>query len=256
MTVNWPQYPIAGYSPLCNIFLPLLPCHAGDTPLDMAGKQTKLAKLLKDARVAAGLSLTKAAQILGVERQTVGAWERGINGPLRERAVAVAKLYKIEVAKIDPFAQAAKIVDTVQLESHKIPLIRLEKIIIKAGDTQNTASILRERADDMLAVIESLKECFAVTIGDNSMNPLYREGDVCIVDPKLEPQADDAVVVSFPGKPLVLRTYVPRGLDSSGKEAYDLKTPTADFKTLTVNSSNRADVLGVVIEYRRVVRRS
>lgn len=45
--------------------------------MDMAGKQTKLAKLLKDARVAVGFSQTKAAQLLGVERQTVGAWERG-----------------------------------------------------------------------------------------------------------------------------------------------------------------------------------
>lgn len=72
-SVDCPQYPIADYSPLCNIFLPLLPCHAGDTPLDMAGKQTKLAKLLKDARVAAGLSQTKAALTCSVSSSNIDA---------------------------------------------------------------------------------------------------------------------------------------------------------------------------------------
>jgi transcriptional regulator with XRE-family HTH domain len=220
----------------------------------MPGKRKELAKLLKDARVAAGLSQTKAAKLLGVERQTVGAWERGINGPLRDRAVAVAKLYKIDVGQIDPFARPVKIIDTIVSESHKIPLLRLEKITLKAGDARDLPNSLRAYANDMLAVHESFKECFAISVGDNSMKPLYQEGDICIIDPAIEPNENDAVVVGFPGEALVLRTYVPRGLDSSGKAAFDLQTPNADFKTLTVNSSHPADVLGVVVEFRRKLR--
>lgn len=214
-----------------------------------------IAKIISDGLEAQNMSHEDLARRLKVSRQTVSNWVNGKNGPKRARAVAVAKILKIDVGLLDPFAQATKIIDTGLLESHKIPLLRLEKTIIKAGDAQDLASTLRVYASEMLAVAESLKECFAVSIGDNSMNPLYKEGDICIIDRHISPQPEDAVVVSFPGKPLMLRTYVPRGLDSSGNEAFDLQTPNPDYQTHTVNSANPAEILGVVVEYRRKIRR-
>ncbi|CCB64445.1 LexA family transcriptional regulator [Hyphomicrobium sp. MC1] len=213
-----------------------------------------IAKIISDALDAQKMSHEDLARRLKVSRQAVSAWINGKNGPKRARAVAVAKILKIDVGLLDPFAQAAKIIDTVTSESHKIPLLRIEKTILKTGAALDLQSSLRAYAVDMLAVPESLKECFAVSIGDNSMKPLYQEGDICIVDPSIGPNENDAVVVSFPGKALVLRTYVPRGADSSGATAYDLQTPNADYKTLTVNSSHPADLLGVVVEYRRKLR--
>jgi transcriptional regulator with XRE-family HTH domain len=214
-----------------------------------------IAKLIRDARAAAGLSQEDLAQKLEVSRQTVQQWEKGTSGPKRKRAVLVARILKIDIAKLDPFAQPAKIIDSVTLESHKIPLLRIEKTILKAGDARDLPNSLRAYADDMLAVSESFKECFAVSIGDNSMKPLYQEGDICIVDPKISPIDNDVVVASFPGDALILRTYVSRGIDSTGFEAFDLTTPNADLTTYTVNSKNPADILGVVVEFRRTTRK-
>ena len=194
------------------------------------------------------------AQKLKVSRQTVSAWVNGKNGPKRARAVAVAKILKIDVGLLDPFAQAAKIIDTASSESHKIPLLRIEKTILKTGAAQDLPTSLRAYAVDMLAVVESLKECFAISIGDDSMTPLYQKGDICIVDPNTTPNENDAVVVSFPGEALVLRMYSHRGTDSSGNDAFDLKTPNPDYRTLTVNSSHPGDLPGVVVEYRRKLR--
>lgn len=223
----------------------------------VSSSNTKLGKLLRESRKAVGLSQAQAADIFGVERQTVGAWERGKNGPQRERAQLVADTYKIDVAKIDPLARPVKLVDTVNLELHKIPIIRLETTILKKlGDTREVEKAFRGVGKSMLAVTDAFKQCFAVSVSDNAMSPDYKLGDICIVDPNIEPEEDDTVVASFPGEALILRRYHVRGKDSAGKIAFDLVSPNADYRTLTANASNPADILGVVIEFRRPIRRA
>ena len=110
-----------------------------------------IAKIIADALEAQKMSHEDLAQKLKVSRQTVSAWVNGKNGPKRARAVAVAKILKIDVGLLDPFAQAAKIIDTASSESHKIPLLRIEKTILKTGAAQDLPTSLRAYAVDMLA---------------------------------------------------------------------------------------------------------
>lgn len=220
----------------------------------MVVRNEKLGKFLREAREAAELSVAQAAKLFGVTRQTVEAWEKGLNGPKRDRAVLVGKIYKVDPARIDPFAKAIKFIDSVNSESHTIPLVRLETISIKKpSDAREVDKALRGGAKRMLAVAEKQKDCIAVSISDTAMIPTFIPGDICIIDRTLRPEKGEAVVAAFAGKPLLLRVYEPRGVDSSGRAAFDLTSPNPDFETLTANSSNPAEIIGVVVELRREV---
>lgn len=55
----------------------------------------------KDARKKAGLSMTKAASLLNVSRNTLWLWESGRGNPLIGNLVNMARLYDVSLSELD-----------------------------------------------------------------------------------------------------------------------------------------------------------
>lgn len=214
----------------------------------------KLADILRAQREKLGVSQQTVAEHIGVSRQTVKQWEDGRTTPGRKRSALVAKAYQLPLGAIDPLAiSSIKQIDSVS-EVHTIPVVRLDALIDKKGGTRALRDVSRESGAGMLAVADGLQHCFAVLVADESMEPEFREGDTCVVDPNVDPSDGDRVIVGFPNNVALLRAYHSRGRDKDGCVVFDLTTPNPNYSTVTVNSQSGGQLSGVVIEHRRKLR--
>lgn len=212
----------------------------------------KLADVIRSHRLRANLSQDELASRLGVSRQAVQQWEAGKTGPKRKVAATLARVLGIPRSLIDPLAGSVTGADPVD-SATLVPLFTLSE----AGGvmTGNGMNLIPSEKTEFLAVDPSLSGGFAIRVTDASMAPIYAVHDIVIVDPATQPQENDDIVVRLPNGSAILRRYRPRGLDKAGSPVFDLVTPNADGVTITVNSQNPADILGVAVEVRRTLRR-
>lgn len=218
---------------------------------------SKLAKLIKDARVKAGLSQYDLAKILGISRPAITAWENGTALPKRQYTAALAKALNLSPNTIDPLSFVGT-VEKVDLGVENFPILILNSCDVphKQGLAASMDAILSPIASGKLLVGSEYQHCYALEIVNAEMAPDYLLGDTVIVDPTLTMQNGDEVVISMPGKPSVIRRVLIRGQDETGFTVFDLTTPNVHIPTVTVTRETDAYVQGVIVEHRRKKRRS
>lgn len=74
----------------------------------------EVGRRLRSARIAAGLSMTQAAEELGVFHSAVGYWERGDRSLTVDRLVQCADLYGVPVASLLPDREPASLPEKVR----------------------------------------------------------------------------------------------------------------------------------------------
>lgn len=206
-----------------------------------------LAEVLLTARERAGLSQEELAKRIGVTRATVSQWERGGAGPKRSRARAVAEALGIPLTAIDPFAGNRPESVDIHQRSRTICVYGWSLTWSSSGGVELERGGAKIAVDDGLPI-----EIIALVVADEAMAPDYKAGDIIIIDPNVLPRPGEAVVVAVHGQDAaVLRAYHPRGLDSAGEPAFDLRATNPDFATVTINSRHPAKIVGTVIESRR-----
>lgn len=209
-----------------------------------------LGDIIRERRELAKLSQEDLAKRVGVSRQAVQQWEANKTGPKRSVVPMLASVLGIPASAIDPISfSSIHQVDT-PTEAHTISIVHLENIGDSIRGRHGMPAGLFAFAVGAMAVSAGLRHCFAVEITDDSMAPDYRVGDICIIDPVLKAESGDDVVALLAESAAVLRRMQSRGFDRKGNAVYDLITPSADHVTVTVNSDNPANILGVVVEHR------
>lgn len=90
---------------------------------------------------------------------------------------------------------------------------------------------------------------FALRIEGDSMEPDFKEGDIIIVDPELEPIPGEFVVAKNGNNEATFKKYRPTFTDLTGRQHYELVPLNDDYPT--INSSDRPlKIIGVMIEHR------
>jgi SOS-response transcriptional repressor LexA len=91
---------------------------------------------------------------------------------------------------------------------------------------------------------------FALYVEGDSMEPLFRQGDLVIIDPDTAVRSGDYVVAKVGGKSrATLKKYVDRGVDAQGREQFDLvPLNTNGHHTLRINAGNPGSIIGVVVQ--------
>lgn len=67
---------------------------------DKSNIKKTLGQVLKENRLKCNMTQEFVAESLGVSRQAVSKWEMGISDPSTSNLLAIAKLYKIDVAQL------------------------------------------------------------------------------------------------------------------------------------------------------------
>lgn len=181
-----------------------------------------------------------------------------------EVAVKFAKALQVDISSFSP--RLAKKQSQVSISNIQ-PTLGFQKRIpllsyVQAGDPTSHMSAQNRQAaidnGDFVFVDEDTPDdCFAVTVEGNSMLPLFKSGDIIIVNPTLTPQPGDFVIASREGlidePETTFKKYRPRGYDEHGNIVFELAPLNDDFPTYS-SATTPFTVTGVVIEHRRKFR--
>ena len=182
-------------------------------------------KLLRDN---IGLSQSKLAALVGVDRSAVAQWENGKAFPRKHHLIRLA-----EVLETSP----ATLIDNAPNEAAFIPLI----------DTKG--ELTGQSLEVPIGLFERHPSAQAIVMPDESMDNLIPCGMAVVFDPELVPANGQIAAVHWEGTVLVRHLF--RGgntlmLASDGHAAYDdvlITKPYADYVLGTVIWAQSADEL-------------
>lgn len=205
---------------------------------------------------------SELARLLGVERQTVGAWRSGRTFPRPENAQALADALDLPLSTLLEPSEHANVAlparrgDTTHPGA--VPLINW----VDAGKGAEVV-VFQGRTGEFEHVSVATRvsqQAFALEVRGNSMLPDFSEGDVIVIDPAVEPVTDDYVVVELlegnPGEgngPATFKRYRPMGT-VQGQPCFLLIPLNPEFDAITVSMRNPGRIIGTVVEHHRKLR--
>lgn len=144
--------------------------------------------------------------------------------------------------------------------SKRIPLLTYAQAgqFCSRGQVQHPLAAIE--AGDFIAVDDDTPDGgFALTVEGRSMEPVFLEGDVIVIDPSLTPRPGDYVlgcrINEFTGEfETTFKKYRARGLDEMGREVFELVPLNDDFSTIN-SAAHKVEIAGVMVEHRRSYRR-
>lgn len=217
---------------------------------------------IKSARIAIGMSqnaLAKAISLFGdgrsVSRTTVTQWETGST-----RGIEAANLLKAAKA-LNVSAEWLQF-GTGQMKPPRFHLDGLSPIacnalpvpILQHAQASNYREVMERYIEELtvIGIDEELAKvtsphAFALEIKGDSMAPLFKPGDIVIIDPDVEPKPGEFVVAKLQkNNAVLLRKYRP--LNKTGK--FELSAMNEDWPAIVVDNKNPGDILGTLIEHR------
>ncbi|CAI0838292.1 Peptidase S24-like [Serratia quinivorans] len=86
------------------------------------------------------------------------------------------------------------------------------------------------------------------------MEPEFKEGDLIIVDPELNPLPGDYVVAKNGEHEATFKKYRARGVTQDGQDVFELVPLNPDYPTKS-SLTEHIEIIGVLVEHRRLLRR-
>jgi len=101
----------------------------------------------------------------------------------------------------------------------------------------------------ILTDLDLSEHSFALRIEGDSMEPDFKDGDVIIVDPEVEPTPGEFVVAKNGGNQATFKKYRPTYTDLNGCQHFELVPLNDDYPV--INSDHQPLVIiGVMVEHR------
>ena len=94
---------------------------------------------------------------------------------------------------------------------------------------------------------------FALRITGNSMEPEFREGDIVIIDPDVNPNAGDYVVAKNHEEAATFKKYRPRGINEAGQDVFELVPLNEDYAPMR-SDLQPITIIGTMVEHTRYRR--
>lgn len=155
---------------------------------------------IKQARERTGMTQAQAAEASGIPIGTLRRWEQGVNEPDIASIILLADTYKTSTDELlgSKFAGLirARPVDTV-----RVPIVGR----IAAGTPREAFAQSDEYQDTPRSLLEGRGECFWLIVAGNSMNRLFPEGSLVLVDEGLEVRDGDVGAVFVNGYDATLK---------------------------------------------------
>lgn len=139
-------------------------------------------------------------------------------------------------------------IDGATIGQRKIPLISY----VQAGLLTDAADpyVVGDADDWLLTDMDLSANAFALKIRGESMAPDFREGDVILIDPAIEPLPGDFVVAKNGENEATFKRFRPRGMNERGINVIELVPVNPDYPSIRSDISP-VTVIGTMVEHRR-----
>jgi SOS-response transcriptional repressor LexA len=136
--------------------------------------------------------------------------------------------------------------------AHRVPVLDY----VQAG-TWTGVSDSRSESDILEYVSTSVDlsgSAFAMFVRGDSMEPEFREGDMIIVDPEVEPRPGDFVVAVNGTGEATFKRYRVKGINDAGQNVFELVPLNPDFPTMRSDVTH-IRIVGTMVEHRKFRRK-
>lgn len=202
-----------------------------------------LAERVKTKRIELGLTQTEAAELAGIRQQSWQSIEDGKTLKPRN-IIGIARALRCDA---DWLMNGGTFKSMAEVNSRRVPLISY----VQAGALAERPSIEALDGDFEYILTDSeLSEfSFALRIEGDSMEPDFKDGDVIIVDPELEPMPGEFVVAKNGGNQATFKKYRPTYTDMTGTQHFELVPLNNDYPVINSDTQPLA-IIGVMVEHR------
>ncbi len=144
--------------------------------------------------------------------------------------------------------EAHELEGTKLAKGKKIPLLSF----VQCGEKTDSGD---QTYDEWLDVGENTPDnAFALYINGQSMEPVFHEGEIIIVNPNLAPRPGDYVIARFADtSDTTMKQYAVTGIDRFGREVFELRPLNPLFPCWN-SQEHQIEIQGVVVECRKKFR--
>ncbi len=217
----------------------------------MHKKKNKLAEILSRLLFERKMKPTDLARELELPQPTVHRLVTGTSSNPRQATLEpIADFFKLSVAQLKGYDTQApqdaflKTQDNHSAIKDDLALIRLPLIEWDALSKFHNKEIGTQH-NKIVAIGDLSEHCFATTLNDSSMDPLFCKDDIIILDPNKTPLDRSYVLVSLNNDELyIFRQLI---IDINSRFLTPLAT---NLKTIELNQNNDK-IIGTLVESRR-----
>lgn len=217
-------------------------------------------------RRAQKMSQDELAKRIGITRVSISKWESGLNQPkgryLNDLAAALGVTVDWlltgsggapESSADQPIPGYHNVEPAVIPQGTRVPVLSY----VQAGhwhEMCEQATAFDGNVEYVTAGVDVGPCGFGLWLRGNSMLPLFKEGDLIIVDPDEAPQPGDYVVAKNGSEEATFKKYRPRGIDENGQEVFEL-VPLNDDYPIMHSDRQHIQIIGVMVEHRSYRKR-
>jgi transcriptional regulator with XRE-family HTH domain len=206
----------------------------------------RLGHRIRAVREAQNLSQTALGQLIGVAKQTISQWERGVSPPLVTNLVRLAAVTEVTLAELmkdldnDLDAGDPAMIRT-RLSARMVPLCREHQLGPLHG--QGLTAQQPGGLEFVATNFPHSGRAFALRLSGTSMLPRFLPGDLIIIDPEV--QADPGTFILARTDQVLFRRYRPKQAGTfTGAELMALNP---DWPAVMMTSDD--SILGVLTEH-------
>jgi SOS-response transcriptional repressor LexA len=205
-----------------------------------------IGKQIRARREQLGWSTTKLATLAGLSQSFLWRLEAGRTNGSWETYTKVAGALGISVEK---FFENKSNVEPSPLGWRRIPVLDY----VQAGRRTGVDGTPKddEIRETVMTHLEYPPDTFALRINEDSMEPVFRLGDIVVIDPTIKPRPGDCVVAKDEsGETPTFRQYRNAGLNEHGVEVFELH-PLNPLYAAMRSDRQQLTIVGTMVEHRK-----
>ncbi|MDX2123242.1 MAG: S24 family peptidase [Aeromonas hydrophila] len=206
---------------------------------------------IKELRKKHGLTQQQLGEKIGARKASVSQWETGDVSPSADYLVALARVFGVSahwLATGKGSPELSNVESAVIPQGNRVPILSY----VQAGNWREVceqATTFDGNVEYVTASVDIGPCGFGLWIRGRSMNPVFNEGDLVIIDPDEQPRPGDYVVAKNGSEEATFKKYRPRGIDENGQEVFELVPLNDDFPTMH-SDRQHIEIIGVMVEHR------
>ncbi|MGL6512922.1 LexA family protein [Aeromonas hydrophila] len=206
---------------------------------------------IKELRKKHGLTQQQLGEKIGARKASVSQWETGDVSPSADYLVALARVFGVSahwLATGKGSPELSNVESAVIPQGNRVPILSY----VQAGNWREVceqATTFDGNVEYVTASVDIGPCGFGLWIRGRSMNPVFNEGDLVIIDPDEQPRPGDYVVAKNGSEEATFKKYRPRGIDENGQEVFELVPLNDDFPTMH-SDRQHIQIIGVMVEQR------
>lgn len=188
-----------------------------------------------------------ATALKGVSHVAVSQWESNTTKPNAENILDLSTVLQCDISWLLRGSGESNVMPA-SIGVTKVPLISY----VQAGAWTGIDDF-RETCRDYEYILTDLDvsgDAFALKIKGDSMEPEFIEGDIVIIDPKVEPHAGEFVAAINGDYEATFKKYRPlEDLDEYGRQHFELVPLNPDWHSMS-SLKQEIRIIGTMVEHR------